>query len=112
MAISADLPAELEDRVEEEIKSGRYQSKSEFLRDAVRLKLIESDLEIRVISNDTREELMERVRKNKVDEAAEDHFYNSEYYSKFYDHHGQVRDKLDFDIDHEPISFHTERNSS
>ena len=63
MAISADLPAELEERIEEEMDSGRYKSKSEFLRDAIRLKLIESDLELRVISDDTREKLMERVRK-------------------------------------------------
>lgn len=63
MAISADLPSELEKRIKEEVDSGRYKSKSEFLRDAIRLKLIESDLELRVISDDTRETLMERVRK-------------------------------------------------
>jgi putative addiction module CopG family antidote len=62
MAISADLPSELEKRIEEEMESGRYKSKSEFLRDAIRLKLIESDLELRVISDDTRETLMERLK--------------------------------------------------
>ena len=40
---------------------------------------------------------------DKVEEASEDHFYNSEYYSKFYDHHGRVWDKLDLNIDGEPI---------
>lgn len=40
---------------------------------------------------------------DKVDEAAEDHFYNSEYYSKFYDHHGRIWDKLNFAIKGEPI---------
>lgn len=62
MAISADLPGEMEKRIEEEIESGRYKSKSEFLRDAIRLKLIESDLELRVISEDTRNKLMERIK--------------------------------------------------
>jgi putative addiction module CopG family antidote len=61
MAISADLPSEMEKRIEEEIESGRYKSKSEFLRDAIRLKLIESDLELRVISETTRDKLMERI---------------------------------------------------
>lgn len=63
MAISADLPDDLEKRIEDEVDSGRYQSKSEFLRDAIRLKLLESDLELRVISDDTRETLKDRVRK-------------------------------------------------
>ena len=40
---------------------------------------------------------------DKVDEAAEDHFYNSEYYSKFYGHHGRVWDKLNFEIRGEPV---------
>ena len=62
MAISADLPGEMEKRIEEEIESGRYKSKSEFLRDAIRLKLIESDLELRVISEDTRNKLMDRIK--------------------------------------------------
>jgi putative addiction module CopG family antidote len=61
MAISADLPSEMEKRIAEEIESGRYKSKSEFLRDAIRLKLIESDLELRVISETTRDKLMERI---------------------------------------------------
>jgi len=61
MAISADLPSEMEKRIEDEIESGRYKSKSEFLRDAIRLKLIESDLELRVISDSTRNKLMKRI---------------------------------------------------
>lgn len=39
----------------------------------------------------------------KVDDAAADYFYNSEYYSKFYDHHGRVWDKLNFEIEDQSI---------
>ena len=60
--ISADLPNELEKRIEDEVGTGKYKSKSEFLRDAIRLKLIESDFELRVISDETRSKLMERAR--------------------------------------------------
>ncbi|MFB6100403.1 MAG: hypothetical protein ABEK16_03955 [Candidatus Nanohalobium sp.] len=76
MAISLDLPSELKNI--EEVDNGRYKSNSEFLRDAIRLKLIESDLELRVISDNTREKLMERVSKAKdsekytVEEAREE----------------------------------------
>lgn len=49
------------------------------------------------------DEKVQREIFDKVEEASEDHFYNSEYYSKFYDHHGRVWDKLDFNINGEPI---------
>lgn len=56
--------------------------------------------------DNVREEILD-----KVDEASEDHFYNSEYYSRFYDHHGRVWDKLNFEIEERPIrAVFVERN--
>jgi len=49
------------------------------------------------------EESVQREIFEKMEEASEDYFYNSEYYSKFYDHHGRVWDKLNFNIHGEPI---------
>jgi hypothetical protein len=52
------------------------------------------------------EEFGQEVQKKifeKIEQASDDHFYNSEHYSKFYDHHGRVWDKLSFEINGEPI---------
>lgn len=57
MAVSTDLPEELERFVEEEIKRGRYNSKSELLRDALRLKMANRNLETDVITGRTVERL-------------------------------------------------------
>lgn len=62
MPVSADLPKELEEAVQNEIDSGMYKSKSEFIRDAIRLKLLNSELDMRVIADSTREKLVEALK--------------------------------------------------
>jgi hypothetical protein len=54
--------------------------------------------DLKVFRDSVKEEILQ-----KIDEAAEDHFYNSKYYSKFYDHQGDIWDKLNFKIDEKPI---------
>ena len=50
MVVSTELPKELEEFVDEEVKRGRYNSKSELLRDALRLKMIERKFNLRGIT--------------------------------------------------------------
>ncbi len=77
MAVSVDLPKELREFVESEIEKGRYNSKSELLRDALRLKMANEELEASVIRGRTVERLeiaMEDVRDGRTyspDEARE-----------------------------------------
>lgn len=54
--------------------------------------------DIRAFPEDIQREIFE-----KIDAAAEKHFYNSESYSKFYDHHGRIWDKLNLEINNESI---------
>lgn len=59
MATSVDLPSGLENAVEAEMERGRYRSKSELIRDAIRRLLREEGmLEDRELS----EEVVERVK--------------------------------------------------
>lgn len=57
MAVSADLPSDLEEFVEEEMELGRYNSKSELIRDALRLKKLNRDLDTGLIRGRTVERL-------------------------------------------------------
>ena len=62
MAVSADLPEELERFVEREVERGRYNSKSELLRDALRLKMANRELDTKVIRGSTVERLKEALK--------------------------------------------------
>lgn len=62
MAVSADLPEELERFMQEEIERGRYNSKSELLRDALRLKMANRDLDTDIIGGRTVESLEEALK--------------------------------------------------
>jgi len=53
MAVSTELPEELERFVEEEVERGRYNSKSELLRDALRLKMANRELDTKIIKGNT-----------------------------------------------------------
>lgn len=74
MAVSADLPEELASFVEEEVDRGRYNSKSELLRDALRLKMMNRKLDTGMIRGETVERLkaaVESVEDGKVYSAEE-----------------------------------------
>lgn len=62
MAVSVDLPEELQNFVEEEVERGRYNSKSELLRDALRLKMANRDVDTDVITGRTVERLEEALK--------------------------------------------------
>ncbi|MFB6159235.1 MAG: type II toxin-antitoxin system ParD family antitoxin [Candidatus Nanohalobium sp.] len=64
MAVSADLPEELERFVKEEVERGRYNSKSELLRDALRLKMVEREFGTRGIEGKIGEKLEDVLRDN------------------------------------------------
>lgn len=44
MVVSLDIPDSLEEEIEQEIRNGFYQSKSEFIRDAIRRLLEEREM--------------------------------------------------------------------
>ncbi|MFB6209257.1 MAG: type II toxin-antitoxin system ParD family antitoxin [Candidatus Nanohaloarchaea archaeon] len=62
MAVSTDLPDELERFVEEEVERGRYNSKSELIRDALRMKMENRKLDTDVIKGSTVERLEKALR--------------------------------------------------
>lgn len=58
MTMSVDLPEGLEREIKEEVGKGRYKSKSEFIRDAVRRLLDERDkIEYRQLSVEAQEKI-------------------------------------------------------
>jgi len=62
MAVSTDLPEKLERFVNEEVERGRYNSKSELLRDALRLKMANRELDTKIIKGNTVERLEKALR--------------------------------------------------
>lgn len=62
MAVSTDLPDELERFVEEEVERGRYNSKSELIRDALRMKMMNRDLDTGIIKGETVEKLEKALK--------------------------------------------------
>ena len=74
MAVSTDLPEELRKFVEEEVERGRYNSKSELLRDALRMKMMSRELDTGLIKGETVERLkraVESVEEGKTYSAEE-----------------------------------------
>lgn len=62
MAVSTELPEELERFVEDEVERGRYNSKSELLRDALRLKMMSRELDTGIIKGETVEKLEDALK--------------------------------------------------
>lgn len=62
MALSADLPEELERFMGGGIERGRYNSKSELLYDALRLKMVKRDLDTDVVGGTTVKSLEEALK--------------------------------------------------
>ena len=72
MTTSVDLPEGLEKEINSEIGKGRYKSKSEFIRDAVRRLLDERDkIEHRELSNEAQKRI-EESRKSEKDFSPEE----------------------------------------
>ncbi|QGA80785.1 type II toxin-antitoxin system ParD family antitoxin [Candidatus Nanohalobium constans] len=69
MAVSTELPEELERFVEEEVERGRYNSKSELLRDALRLKMVEREFDTRGIEGRIGEKLEDVLKDVNVEDA-------------------------------------------
>jgi putative addiction module CopG family antidote len=65
MAVSVDVPEGLEKEMEEEVRKGRYKSKSELMRDAIR-RLLEKQRVDEKISVEMQERLDEARESGKV----------------------------------------------
>ena len=65
MAVSVDVPEGLEKEMEEEVRKGRYKSKSELMRDAIR-RLLEKQRVDEKISVEMQERLDEARESEKV----------------------------------------------
>jgi putative addiction module CopG family antidote len=64
MAISVDVPQGLEEDIESEVEKGRYKSKSELIRDAVR-RLLEESVE-RKISQEVQKRIDQARKERKI----------------------------------------------
>ncbi|PSG98862.1 MAG: hypothetical protein BRC29_01915 [Nanohaloarchaea archaeon SW_7_43_1] len=62
MPVSTDLPDKLKKFVNDEVEKGRYNSKSELIRDALRLKMMNRELDTDVIKGKTVERLEKALK--------------------------------------------------